>query len=304
MTQVNSGDPDSESDASPMPGHAESTGERSKKLENVSERERKRSRPKEEDSSPDRPREEPDDPGGEAAIPGCVHSIQEGPRKVENERVVETNVHRRGRGPRGHLGKPEALGDVEGDPDHARVVEGAGYDGIGPSSNRNERVDDTKVLRPDRRPGGHLGEPESSRVVEGDWRRRTGVDGVGYHGIWCSKDSATSDARRESKRLETRSLAGDESSQQELEKRSKHDVPEPSQLPSIHPRRPTESVDPPRRRGRLKSPTKRIRRSKIRRSTYQVVQPHRTGRMRRTRRTRIRDDEGAIPRPETQRRRY
>ena len=71
-----------------------------------------------------------------------------------------------------------------------------------------------------------------------------------------------SDARRDSKRLETRSLAEDESNQQKLEKRSKCDVPEPSKLPRNHPKGPTKPLNPPRRRGRLKSRPKRIGRSK------------------------------------------
>ena len=54
-----------------------------------------------------------------------------------------------------------------------------------------------------------------------------------------------SNACCESKQLETQSLAADESSQQELDKRTKHGIPEPSQPLSNHPRRPTEPINPP-----------------------------------------------------------
>ena len=76
--------------------------------------------------------------------------------------------------------------------------------------------------------------------------------------------------------LGTRLLAGDKSGQHGKHKRAKTDVPGPSRPHPSHPRHPTEPVDPPRRRERLKSPPKRIRRSKIRRSTYQVVQLRRS----------------------------
>ena len=110
------------------------------------------------------------------------------------------------------------------------------------------------------------------------------------HGKWCRKDSATSDAHCESKRLETRSLAEEEVSQQELEKRTKRNIPEPSQPPSSHPRRPTEPVDLSHCRGRLKTQPRRV--SKPRR-TYQVIRP-RQGRIRRVGHAAY-DSEGAIP---------
>ena len=114
-TQVESGDPDSEADASEASGSVEDAGEQPKKPQGASERERKRSKPKEEDYSPDRPREEPEDPGGEAVASGGVQGHLEHTRTMENERVVETNALRRGRGPGGHIGEKDETGGVETD---------------------------------------------------------------------------------------------------------------------------------------------------------------------------------------------
>ena len=59
-----------------------------KTSEHVSEHLESRSR----ENSPGRPGEEPEELGGETAIPDGVHSVQERPRRVRNERVDETNA--------------------------------------------------------------------------------------------------------------------------------------------------------------------------------------------------------------------
>ena len=69
-----------------------------------------------------------------------------------------------------------------------------------------------------------------------------GIQGVGKRG---GKNGTMSNACRESKGLKTRSLAEDELSQQELNKWTKCDIPEPSQLPTNQPGGPTEHVNPP-----------------------------------------------------------
>ena len=84
-----------------------------------------------------------------------------------------------------------------------------------------------------------------------------------------------SSASHDSKRVGTRLLAGDKSGQHGKCKRAKTDVPGPSRPPPSHHRRPTEPVDPPRRRGRLKSRTRKIRSSISRKSTYRLVRPRR-----------------------------
>ena len=155
-----------------------------------------------------------------------------------------------------------------GTQERSEVVEGTECDWVGPSSVQNERVNETSAPCRDRGPGGHMGELVTSRGVESDWRRWKGAQGVGYARRRGSKDGATSGASHDSKRVGTRLLAGDRPGQHGKRKGANTDVPGPSIPPPSHPRRPTESVDPPRRRGRMKSPPRRIRRSKRRRSTY------------------------------------
>ena len=96
-------------------------------------------------------------------------------------------------------------------------------------------------------------------------------------------DGATSGARRDSKRVETDPLAEDKARQHEWRKRMRSDVPRSSTPPPEHPRPLTDYVDPPRRRGRIKSRSEKIRRTKMKKSTYRIVQPRR-GQSRRTKR--------------------
>ena len=90
-----------------------------------------------------------------------------------------------------------------------------------------------------------------------------------------SKDGATSDACCESKRIETRSLAEQEGNQHERYKCTESDIPRLSTPPMNNLRRPTDLVNPPRRRGRLKRSLVRSEDRIWRRSTYQVVRPRR-----------------------------
>ena len=120
-----------------------------------------------------------------------------------------------------------------------------------------------------------MGELASARGVEGDWTRRNNVQGIGYDGRRGGKHGVTSGTGHDSKRVGTRLLAGDKSGQHGKRKHAKTDVPGPSRPPPSHLRRPTEPVDPPRRRGRLKARPRKIRRSKSRRSTYRLVRPRR-----------------------------
>ena len=47
-----------------------------------------------------------------------------------------------------------------------------------------------------------MGEPKTSRDVEGNWSRESDGDGVGYNGRRDGKDGATSSAHRNLKRVE------------------------------------------------------------------------------------------------------
>jgi hypothetical protein len=113
----------------------------------------------------------------------------------------------RDRSPGGHRGEQESLRGVEGVQDRGTVIERAGYDWIRTRIVENERVGDTSALRRETRPGGHPGEQVGSAGVQDNRERRDDGIGVGYDGNRCRMDGATSSARRESKRLETRMLA-------------------------------------------------------------------------------------------------
>jgi hypothetical protein len=90
-----------EADVSRASEGVEVDGNRSKKLWSASEHDRDRSKRINEENSPGRPGDEPDEPGGEAAVPGDVHSTQERPRCETSDVVDNTNASRRGEGPGG-----------------------------------------------------------------------------------------------------------------------------------------------------------------------------------------------------------
>ena len=239
-------DPGDDADVSAASGNVEDTREKPKKLREALERARERMERKDEEDSPRRLPDEPDEPDDEAVVPGDPQNDPEGPKSVSDERVDETNAPCRRNGPGGHLGEPEASRGVEGVRNCGKVVDGAEHNGIRPSSRGNEREVVPNPPCRDRRPRGHSGEQESSRVVEGDWRRRTDVEGVAYDWERREMDGATSGARRDSKRAETDPLAIEKEGQRERRKRTKNDLPRPSTPPPEHPRPLTDYVDPPR----------------------------------------------------------
>ena len=138
---------------------------------------------------------------------------------------------------------------VEGVRDRGTVVDGARHDGIRPSSDGSERRVETNTPCREVEPGDHIGDPKASRDVEGDWSRESDGDGVGYNGRRDGKDGATSSARCDSKRVETRLLAGDKGQYQQVERDITTDVPETSTPPPNDPKRPIERLNPPCRRG-------------------------------------------------------
>ena len=147
------------------------------KLHQASKRGRGRSEPKEENNSPSRPREEPDDPGGETAVPGGVHDVQEHPRNVSNECADETDAPGRVTGPGGYLELQEESEDIEGDSDRTNVVDHAGYNRVCHRSDGNAHVDETNAPCRDNRPGGQLGKQGGLGDVEGDREHQS--DGYG-----------------------------------------------------------------------------------------------------------------------------
>ena len=101
-------------------------------------------------------RDEFSTPGGNTAVSGSVHDVQEGPRSVRNEHVDGTNTPSRDTGPGGRLEVQEELEVIEGNPDCTKVLKDAGYNGKRSNSIRNERGVETNALRRDTGPGGHL----------------------------------------------------------------------------------------------------------------------------------------------------
>ena len=167
------------------------------------------------------------------------------------------------------MGDREKSEVIEGDPDRAKVVEGAGRNGKRLESIRNQRDVDTNALRRDRGPGGHLVEEVEPGDVEDDRERQSDGNGDDTDWIRGGMDDATSGASGESKRLDTRPLAETDSSQHERceqrERRTAH-VPEPSTPPPEYHRRPTDQPNPPHRRGRIKTISRQVSQTRSRRS--------------------------------------
>ena len=104
---------------------------------------------------------------------------------------------------------------------------------------------------------------------------RTDVEGVTYDWERREMDGATSSTCCDSKRVETDPLAIEKEGQRKRRKRTKNDLPRPSTPPPEHPRLLTNYVDPLRRQGQIKLRSGMIRRTKMKKSTHQIVQPHR-----------------------------
>jgi hypothetical protein len=243
-------------------GRVEDDWKQPKNLRNASEHERKRSKRRSREDSPDKARGDPDRPDGETAVPGDFQRYRERPRNVRNQPADETDAPHRDNPPGGHRGEWEMLGVIEGNPDRGNVVDLAEHDGICPSSDENERRVETNASCRGNHPGGRIGEPKASRDVEGDWSRESDGDGVGYHGERGEMDGVTSGARGDSKRVDPRPLADREGQHQRFTRNETAHVPELSTPPTNDPKRPTEYVDPPRRRGRMKSRPRKVNRTK------------------------------------------
>ena len=129
------------------------------------------------------------------------------PRRARNMHVVETNAQRQDNWLGGHLGDREESEGAEDGLVRASVVDSAGHDGIGPTSEGNQRFVEINAQCRENRPGGHSGEQVESGVIKADRKRRNDGIGVVYDGNRRREDGAASSARRESKRLKTKLLA-------------------------------------------------------------------------------------------------
>ena len=166
------------------------------------------------------------------------------------------------------MGELERSRGVEGVRDRGTVVDNAEHDQTCPRADGSERIVKTNTPCRRDRPGGHMGEPKAPRDVKGDWSRESDGDGIGYNGGRDGKDGATSSARCDSQRVETRPLAGDKGQFQQVEHDITTDVPEASTPPPNDPKRPVELLNPPRRRGRMKSRPRKVNRTKTKELTH------------------------------------
>jgi hypothetical protein len=196
-----------------------------------------------------------------------------GPGSEKNERVGDTNSLCRDRWPGGRLGERDGSRVVDGVRDHRKGVDGAEHDGIRPRGVRDERDVETNAPSREMPPGDPEGDQIEPGDVESGRERQSVGDGDQAGGSRGWMDGATSGARRDSKRVETTPLAEGETGQHERRKRTTTDAPGPSEPPPDHPRSLTDYVDPPRRRGRLKTRPRKV--STRRRRTYQVTRTHR-----------------------------
>ena len=140
--------------------HVEDARTRPKNLWNASEHVRKALERRGEENIPRRAPDKPYNLGGETAVPGGVHDVQECPRSISNECANETDALHRDRPPGRALDLPDRSRGVERNWVRRKVVEGAEYDGIGPEDDGKRRNVETNALRRDRGPEDLGGEQE------------------------------------------------------------------------------------------------------------------------------------------------
>ncbi|KAF9235314.1 hypothetical protein BU15DRAFT_78146 [Melanogaster broomeanus] len=131
-----------------------------------------------------------------------------------------------------------------------------------PASETKGRNVEASVPSQDTRPQPRTETKVEAGDDEGCRKGRSDRDGNGRDGRANDDAGATSNAGRESRRLAPKLLAEDEPNQHKNHTRTTRNVPEPSTPPMNCPKRPTESVNPPHRRGRLKTRPTRIRQAR------------------------------------------
>ncbi|KIJ06076.1 hypothetical protein PAXINDRAFT_20712 [Paxillus involutus ATCC 200175] len=151
--------------------------------------------------------------------------------------------------------------------DGEREVDGE----LGDKSKVETRVETVEAVEPNawRRvdePGDEGNEELRSREVEGEERGQSKCYGCQRDGRTNDTGDATSSASCDSLRVETGALADDEAGQQCNGKpRASMNSPEPSMPPTPHPSdttQPTHLANPPRRRGRLKTLSTNVSRTR------------------------------------------
>ena len=162
----------------------------------------------------------------------------------------------------------DELGHVERN--WERETDGEGVQGVQehPESAHVERVNNPRLRCRDPEPGGRLGEQVEPDDVGGNLSHENDGDGVGEDGRGCWMDDATSGARCDSRRVETRPLAREQADQHGQQEREPADVPEPSTPSQTTPRRHTNHPNPPRRRGKLKTSSRNVSQTRVHKRTH------------------------------------
>ena len=193
------------------------------------------------------------EPERTAVVPNDLPSHQERPKGDRDERVNKTIAQSLHTVPRGEEVDPGRLGSVRRNRTCNRDCdEPSGIQEV-PRGDGDER--NIKTSAPCRDPGGggQLVVQGELDDVERDLERGNDGDGDGYDGIRGKMDGATSDVRTDSKRVKTKSLARQQASQHECNGTEMVHVPAPATTSKDNPRRIMHLLNPPRRRGKLKT---------------------------------------------------
>ncbi|KAI6011808.1 hypothetical protein PISMIDRAFT_12202 [Pisolithus microcarpus 441] len=135
-----------------------------------------------------------------------------------------------------------------------------------PDGVRNWNNVNTNVPSRSRGPGGQDEANEAFGDVEGKPKLRNDAGGVKMDGRRCQMDGATSSMCCSSKRAETKLLAEDEACQHQWQQYRPRNVPGP---PTRLPKRSYEVTKPKRRRGRIKTESRKVSRLQEGENMYQ-----------------------------------
>jgi len=116
-------------------------------------------------------------------------------------------------------------------------------------SDGNARAIEMDTLRPEKDPGGPVGEQDKLGSVGSDLECRNDGEVDGYNGNGDQRSGAVSSACYDLKRVETDPLAGINMSQHDQYKCTTVNVPRPSTTPIHDHRPPTDHPNPLRHRG-------------------------------------------------------
>jgi hypothetical protein len=199
--------------------------------------------------------------------------------EVDDVKTVDTKVednHDTQQTPRGPVGTPDGDERRPDEPTDPPDEEEGARRGKGESrvESRTEPIEstvedvETKESRRGGQPRGRGGNEDESREVEGQVKGERGgqseVDACHRDGRTNDTGDVTSGTTHDSKRVEAGPLANDEAGQQRNGKPSTStNSPTPSTPSTIATKRPTRHVNLPRRRGRLKSTTTNISRTRV-----------------------------------------